>query len=354
MLIAWRELALSATATLKDALRNLDQSGKQIALVVAEDNRLLGTLTDGDVRRALLKDIHLTSSVTQAMNTDPTVGYEQEHLLAWRNKLQGKIIRHLPIVDSEHRLVNLYFDRPIATKGLPYPVVLMLGGLGTRLRPLTQTVPKPMLKVGNRPILEHILETLVSQGFTEFYFCINYLGNMIRAHFGDGTNWGVKIHYVEEQQRMGTAGALSLLPHTMQMPFLVMNGDLLTKVDFKALMEAHRDNHALATVCVREHEHQVPYGVIELTDNRIERVVEKPTYRYWVSGGIYALSPQTLSYIPNGQFYDMPELIDKIIGEKKQVDAFQLQDYWLDIGQMPDFEQAQTDYESQFSLGHSR
>jgi dTDP-glucose pyrophosphorylase len=351
MLIPWRPLSLPPTATLKDALRNLDDNALQITLVVDAQDKLLGTLTDGDIRRALLKDIDLSAVVTVVMNATPTVGQEGEHLLAWRQKLQGKKIRHLPIVNAQNQIIGLYFDRPIALSGLPYPVVLMLGGLGTRLRPLTQTVPKPMLKVGNRPILEHILETLVSQGFNEFYFCINYLGNMIRDYFGNGDKWGVTIHYVEEEKRMGTAGALSLLPHRMQTPFLVMNGDLLTKVDFKALMDFHYEQKAVASVCVREHEHQVPYGVIELTDTKIARVVEKPIYRYWVSGGIYALSPQALDTVPHDEFFDMPELIDKLIAQQLTVSAFQMQDYWLDIGQMPDFEQAQTDFDEQFLVG---
>lgn len=351
MLIPWRPLALLAQNTLKDALRNLDDNALQITLVVDEQDRLLGTLTDGDIRRALLRDLALSTPVMAAMNQQPTVGLESEHLVAWRAKLQGRSLRHLPIVNSYNQIIGLYFDRPVALSGLPYPVVLMLGGLGTRLRPLTQTVPKPMLKVGNRPILEHIMETLVSQGFTEFYFCINYLGHMIRDYFGDGETWGVTIHYVEESKRMGTAGALSLLPHAMQTPFLVMNGDLLTKLDFKALMDFHVAQKAVASMCVREHEHQVPYGVIDLNDNRVARVVEKPVYRYWVNGGIYALSPQALHFVPQDEFFDMPTLVDQLIERQLNVSAFQMQDYWLDIGQMPDFEQAQTDFDSQFLTG---
>lgn len=351
MLIPWKELSLSPTASLKDALKLLDATAKQITLVVGDDDCLLGTLTDGDIRRALLRDLSLNAPVTDVMNAQPSIGLQSEHLVAWRQKLQGKKIRHLPIVSADNHIIGLYYDRPVALSGLPYPVVLMLGGLGTRLRPLTQTVPKPMLKVGNRPILEHIMETLVSQGFNEFYFCINYLGHMIRDHFGNGEKWGVTIHYVEESKRMGTAGALSLLPHVMQTPFLVMNGDLLTKLDFKSLMDFHVAQKAVATMCVREHEHQVPYGVIDLNDNRIVRVVEKPVYRYWVNGGIYALSPQTLEFVPKDEFFDMPTLVDQLIERQLTVSAYQMQDYWLDIGQMPDFEQAQTDFDAQFLTG---
>lgn len=352
MLIPWKELSLKPNASLKEALQLLDVTAKQIVLIVDDQDKLLGTLTDGDIRRALLKDVILSAPVTQAMNATPIVGIEDEHLLAWRQKLQGKKIRHLPVINAAGYVVGLYYDQPVALSGLPYPVVLMLGGLGTRLRPLTQAVPKPMLKVGNRPILEHIMETLVSQGFNEFYFCINYLGHMIREHFGHGEKWGVTIHYVEESKRMGTAGALSLLPHAMQTPFLVMNGDLLTKLDFKSLMDFHIAQKAVATMCVREHEHQVPYGVIELSDTyRVTRVVEKPTYRYWVNGGIYALSPQALTFVPKDEFFDMPTLVDHIIEQQLNVSAYQMQDYWLDIGQMPDFEQAQTDFDTQFLTG---
>jgi dTDP-glucose pyrophosphorylase len=348
MLIPWQPLSLKSTDTLKDALRNLDDNALQIVLIVDDNQRLVGTLTDGDIRRALLNEVSLSASVALAMNKQPVIGFDTETPFIWKQKLQGRKIRHLPIVDSEMGLIQLFYDRPIDISGLPYPVVLMLGGLGTRLYPLTQTVPKPMLKVGNRPILEHIIETLVEQGFREFYFCINYLGHMIRDYFGNGERWGVSIHYVEEDQRMGTAGALSLLPHRMQTPFLVMNGDLLTKLDFKDFMNFHHEQKAVATMCVREHEHQIAYGVVELKDQLITRVLEKPIYRYWVNAGIYALSPQALDWVPTNSFYDMPTLIDQLIEQKMIVSAYQLQDYWLDIGQMKEFEQAQADFDVHF------
>ncbi|WP_178861204.1 nucleotidyltransferase family protein [Thiomicrorhabdus cannonii] len=347
-LFDWRDVAVNQNDDIRTALGVLDRASLQIVLVVAEDATLLGTLTDGDVRRALLRGETLDSAVALAMNRTPVIGHKRDSETAWRKILLEKALRHLPILDASGKMVGLYYGKQ-ALKKCRNAVVLMLGGLGTRLRPLTETVPKPMLKVGNRPILDTIVSHIAEQGFTEFYFCINYLGEQIRAYFGNGERWGIQINYVEENERLGTAGALSLMREELREPFIVMNGDLLTKIDLRALLDFHAEHGNEATACVREYSQQVPYGVIELDGAKVSQIVEKPVYRYFVNAGIYALSPSALDKVPQQAFYDMPTLMEDLLAEQRGVGGFPLTEYWMDIGQMPDFEQAQVDYDVHFT-----
>lgn len=339
----WSSVSLSIAADIRSAMEKLDQVALQIVLVVDNDNKLLGTITDGDIRRGLLVGKSLDAPVTEIINDSPMVGFDFESEMAWHRKMQRKLLRHLPIVDDEDKIVGLYHQKR-ADQRLTNPVVLMLGGLGTRLRPLTETVPKPMLKVGNRPILETILTHIADQGFEEFYFCINYLGDQIRQYFGDGSRFGVKIHYIEENDRMGTAGALSLIAEKFEQPFVVMNGDLLTKIDLAAMLDFHQIHQNQITAGVREYSQQVPYGVVEIDGPQVTQLVEKPIYRYFVNGGIYMLSPECMIKIPDDEFYDMTTLIEEMLAEQGKVGAFPITEYWMDIGQMPDYHQAQNDY----------
>lgn len=347
-LFDWQHISVPPQATIKETLAVMDKAALQIALVVDEAGHLLGTVTDGDIRRGLLAGKMLSSSIGEVMNLNPKVGKESELSTLWQKRMQQFQLRHLPIVDEQGKMVGLYYEKPIP-RSLKNPVVLMLGGLGSRLRPLTENVPKPLLPVGNQPILETIVKHIAEQGFERFYFCINYLGEQIRDYFGDGHQYGIEIEYIEEQDRMGTAGALSLLPQPPEEDFIVMNGDLLTKVDLKALLEFHQKHRNVVTACVREYAQQVPYGVVEMEDHRVSQLVEKPVYRYFVNGGIYALSPEALAYVPKNQFYDMPTLIEQVLSEEKPVGGFPITEYWMDIGQMPDYLQAQADYDIHFS-----
>ena len=345
-LFDWQTIAISEQATIREALTVLDQQAMQIVLVISPEQKLVGTVTDGDIRRGLLKGASLDSLIINVANTEPTVGLEHETEMVWKQHIKRKSLRHLPIINSDHKVIGLYYVQTEHTLRRKNPVVLMLGGLGMRLRPLTETLPKPMLPVGNQPILETIVKHISEQGFTEFYFCINYLGETIRNHFGDGSQWGVNITYIEEGQPMGTAGALSLLPSGAlnNGPMIVMNGDLLTKVDFTALIDFHTEHKNCITTCVREYSQQVPYGVIEMDGSQISQIVEKPTYRYFVNAGIYCLDADILQKIPDNEFYDMPTLVDVLLSEGKRTGGFPLTEYWMDIGHIPDYEQAQVDY----------
>lgn len=342
-----KNICVDESASIRTALKVLDHEAMQIVLVINSENKLIGTLTDGDIRRSLLRGDGLDANVLNAINAKPFIGFDSQNESAWKKSLLEHSIRHLPIVDNEKKLVSLYFDKPSLKKRLN-PIVLMLGGLGTRLRPLTETIPKPMLMVGDKPILETIVTHIAEQGFVNFYFCINYLGEQIRSYFGDGSKWGIHIEYVQEEERMGTAGALSLLPEKPSTSFIVMNGDLLTKVDLTALIDFHEKHKNITTACIREYSQQVPYGVVEVDNERVTQLVEKPVYRFFVNAGIYALSPEAMDKVPEQAFYDMPTLIEEVLSDRGNVGGFPITEYWMDIGQMPDFEKAQADYEIHF------
>jgi NDP-sugar pyrophosphorylase family protein len=227
-------------------------------------------------------------------------------------------------------------------------VVLMAGGLGSRLRPLTDECPKPMLRVGNKPLLETIIETFIEQGFRRFFISVNYMADTIKEYFGDGSRWGAEIQYLEETSRLGTAGALSLLPEKPQAPLLVMNGDLLTKINFRQLLDFHREHHAQGTMCVREYEFQVPYGVVKMDHHRITGFEEKPIQRYFVNAGIYVLEPQALQHIPHGVFFDMPSLFQTLMADRQEAVVFPIREYWLDIGHMADYDRANGEFARNF------
>ncbi|RLB68940.1 MAG: alcohol dehydrogenase, partial [Deltaproteobacteria bacterium] len=232
----------------------------------------------------------------------------------------------------------------------PNAVVLMAGGLGTRLRPLTANTPKPMLTVGSKPILETIIENFSRYGFHNFYLSVNYRAEKIREYFGDGQNQGASITYLSETKRLGTAGALNMLPEDLDSPIIVMNGDLLTNINFEHLLNYHLLTEADATMCVREYDFQVPYGVVRAKGAVIQSIIEKPTYQYYVNAGIYVLNPSVLKYIPAGENFDMPQLFDTLIEHKQKACSFPIHEYWMDIGQPNDFEKANDEYEEFFHV----
>lgn len=339
------KLLLTDDAVIHDAIEKLDNNEAHIVLVVDRNRRLLGTVTDGDVRRGILKGIGLHEPVVQIMNHQPIVARKGEDKAKLYTLMRKKMIRQLPIVDIDERICDLeVLEEVIEFNRKNNIVVLMAGGLSTRLRPLTNDCPKPMLKVGGKPILETILNSLMQYGFHQFYISINYLGDQIREHFGDGSKWGVEIQYLEEDSKMGTAGSLSLLPKHIQAPILVMNSDLLTKIDFNQLLTFHFEQGASATMCVREFDYTVPYGTCKLENNFIIDVVEKPTYKFFINAGVYVLEPKILNIVPQNTYFDMPALFSMLTKQKQPAAAFPIREYWLDIGQMSDFERAHQDY----------
>lgn len=344
-----QNIKLKKNATIKEALKIIDSGAMQIALVVDDSDTLVGTLTDGDVRRGLLKGLDLDSSIESITFTTPTIAMISDTKEEILKIALAKKLHQIPIVDASGKIVGIQrIEELIKPKEKTNKVVLMVGGLGTRLRPLTEDTPKPMLKVGNKPILQTIVEKFAEYGYTNIVMCVNYKSHVIQDYFGDGSEFGVNIEYILEEQRMGTAGALSLLREKPTEPFFVMNGDLLTNVNFEHLHDFHLSNNSLGTMCVREYDFQVPYGVVNIDGSKILSIEEKPVHKFFVSAGIYMLSPDALEYIPANEFYDMPTLFDKFISEKKNAISFPLREYWLDIGRMSDFERANSEYHGVF------
>jgi dTDP-glucose pyrophosphorylase/CBS domain-containing protein len=346
----WQKILVGPKTSVIEAMKVIDATAMQLALVVDENNLLLGTITDGDIRRSILKGQSLQLAVKDIMHCNPTVANASES----RNKIfkimKQKCLRHIPLIDDEGLVVGLVTFQDIVESGVEKNniVVLMAGGLGTRLKHLTANTPKPMLKVGDKPILETILENFIEHGFNKFLISVNYKSELIENYFGDGSQWGVQIEYLREDKKLGTAGALGLMPEKPILPVIVMNGDVLTKVNFNQLITFHSENKSVATMCVREYDYQVPFGVVKLDQHRILSIEEKPVQRFFVNAGIYVLEPEVLEMIPHNNHLDMPSLFELLIRKGMETSVFPIREYWLDIGRIDDFDRANGEYREVF------
>lgn len=343
-MIKWENIVVHTKQTLFETMKIIDETSLQFAVVVDEDNHLLGTVTDGDIRRGILRGEGLEVPINLIMNPHPLSAKYGLKTNTYKQLMKSKNLKQLPIVNDQNKIVDILFIDHLETPTNKNQVILMLGGLGKRLRPLTNDIPKPMLKVGNKPIVESIIEGFKQYGYTNFIFSVNYKKEVIQDYFQNGNIMGISIDYIEEKKRMGTAGALSLLENRPTEPFFVMNGDLLTQVNFDQLMQFHQEQNAVATMCVREYEYQVPYGVIETDGVELISIKEKPIHRSFVNAGIYVLSPEVFEYIPVDTFYDMPSLFEALINQGKKTSVFPIHEYWLDIGRVDDFNRANEQY----------
>lgn len=344
-----KNLILKENSTIKEALKIIDSGAMKIALIVDEKSRLIGTLSDGDIRRGFLNNLHLEDSIESIIFKNPTVCSIDDTKEKVLEVALAKKVYQMPIVNNDGVLLGIEeVDNLIKPKVKKNVVVLMVGGLGTRLRPLTNDTPKPLLKVGNKPILETIIESFSKYGFKDFILSINYKSEMFEKYFGDGSSLGVNITYIHETKRLGTAGALSLMKDKLQQDFFVMNGDLLTNINFDYLLKFHKESDAKATMCVREYDFQVPYGVVDIVDGVVKSIVEKPIHKFFVSAGVYMLNPSILSNIPKDTFYDMPTLFEKLIELEEKTVSFPLREYWLDIGRIEEYEKANSEYDEVF------
>ena len=341
----WKNVLLEASATILEALEIINKEALRVALVIDKEQHLVGVVTDGDIRRGLLNNLSLNDAIALVMNTNPTVaevGAERETLI---DLMESKGVLSIPLL-KDGKVVGLETLHGALSKNkYQNPVFIMAGGFGTRLRPLTDTCPKPMLKVGDKPILETVVKSFIKAGFSNFYISTHYMPEQIHQHFGDGSNLGVNISYVHEDSPLGTGGALGLLPEDMpkDLPLIMINGDVLTKVDFQRLLNFHIENDADATMCVREYDYQIPYGVINGEGNQITSMVEKPVQRFFVNAGIYVVSPRVIQSVEKNQNIDMPTLLEQHMKERQKVLMFPIHEYWLDIGRMDDFKRAQVD-----------
>jgi len=343
------EIIITEETTIKEVLKVIDEASKQIALVVDDKNKLVGTVTDGDIRRGIIKGIDLETEVKEIMNRD----YYSLHFNSPKEDILTKFketsFHQIPLVDDQGHVRDLALINEIIKENKKEnTVVLMVGGLGSRLRPLTNDTPKPLLLIGDRPILETIIEQFKAYGFVNFILCTNYKEMQIKRYFGDGSKFNVNISYVSENQRLGTAGALSLISKKIEKPFFVMNGDLLTRLNFDTMLKYHNEDGYVMTIGSREYNYQIPYGVIEIENQEVNDLVEKPAHSVFVNAGVYVLNPELIDLVPHNEFYDMTDLIDQLLSQKKSIGAFPIREYWADIGQHEDYQKANKEYGDKF------
>jgi dTDP-glucose pyrophosphorylase len=342
-------ILIKASATILEAVKAIDRGGMQIALVVDGERRLLATVTDGDVRRGLLRGVSLEAPVTEIMHGNPAAVRSEDGRDGALRVMQRLSVHQVPTLDSEGRVVGIErIDDFVGLQSRDTWIVLMAGGRGIRLRPLTETIPKPMLPVGGRPLLESIIRNIKDQGYQRFFISVNHRREVVQDHFGDGSSLGVSIEYLIERESLGTAGALSLLPERPSHTIVVMNADLLTSVRFDQLLQYHADQGVEATMCAREFISQVPYGVVRFDGPRLMEIEEKPTQRHFVNAGIYALSPSVFDLIAKDRPLDMPDLFSALIERKRPAAVFPIREYWMDIGQMDDLQRARDEFEAVF------
>jgi len=332
----WQRALVRQTATVEDVIRNLDQSAMQIALVLTDEDVLLGTITDGDVRRGLLRGLDLQSNVSEIMYRSPMVVPPEMGRDAVVYLMRANKMRQVPIVDERRKVVGIHLlDEVLMPNSRPNPFVIMAGGFGKRLHPFTKECPKPMLPVAGKPMLQHILERAAHDGFSEFYLSIHYLGRMIEDHFGDGSKWDLHIQYIREDVPLGTAGALSKLPPP-SLPFIVTNGDVLTDVHYSEVLDFHLQHKAIATMAVKRHDWQNPYGEVRTEGLKIVGFEEKPIHRSHVNAGIYVLDPTAVEYVKAGEPCSMPTLFERIAARGGRTIAYPMHEPWMDVGRPED------------------
>lgn len=347
----WKDILISPSASIRDAMRAIDSGSLKTAFVVSDEQCILGSVTDGDIRRGLLGLLNMDDPVTTVMNQNPvTCGTESS-----KQEVQ-KILRQydilcVPVVEENKikRIETLLSASKYEKR--KNPVFIMAGGFGTRLKPLTDSCPKPMLPVGQKPMLEILIERLSNQGFSNFYLSTHYLSHVIENHFGNGSKWNIKIDYIYEDVPLGTGGALSLIKRNISdLPILMLNGDILTDLDFTKLLDYHSKNDFDITMCLRELEHQISYGVVDTDGSTVIGIREKPKFIHDINTGIYVLSPSAVLGVDEGRYIDMPSYIEQRINNDKIVGAFRHPGYWLDIGRMTDYQKAQRDVSEIFHI----
>lgn len=344
---SWKKSLLPIGATIQDAIRCLNETGLQIAIVISGNDIFQGTVTDGDIRRGLLRGVKLENTVDEILNPDAVVIPPSMNREIALHVMEANRLNQLPIVSKDQQVVGLYsWNKFINSPERQNTIVIMAGGLGYRLRPHTSSCPKPMLQVGGKPILEHIITRAKQEGFKNFVLAIRYLGHMIEEYFGNGEAWGIHIEYLREDKPLGTAGALSLLQHTNNQPLLVTNSDVLSDIKFAKLLDYHVRQNATATMAVRLHELQHPFGVVRVDGLNIVGFEEKPMYRSNINAGVYVIEPSGLDVITKDEHCDMPVLFERLIQGNQRVLAYPMHEAWLDIGKPDDYEMVIRDYES--------
>lgn len=348
-----RKFLLPPDSSILKCMTCIDRNAKGIALIVDEKRRLIGTITDGDIRRAILAKMDLEKPISELLTQKANSPYPKPVTAPFETDqatllklMQDHSIRHVPLVDSFGRVVDLVtIEDLLPDRALQVQAVIMAGGFGKRLRPLTDEVPKPMLSVGGKPLIERIIGQLRESGIEQINITTHYKPEKIINYLGDGSGFGVKLNYINESQPLGTAGALGLMEKS-DGPLLVINGDILTQANFRAMLAYHQEHKADLTIAVSKYDFKVPYGVIESNGVFVREIVEKPSLSFFVNAGIYLLEPSACCYIPKNRHFDMTDLIEQLLEKKRPVVSFPIVEYWLDIGRHDDFDKAQEDIEN--------
>lgn len=321
-----------------DTMKHIDTCGKGIVYVVNDEKKLIGTITDGDIRRAIIDGAKINDSIDKFVNRNPVKANENFSNEQMKQLMIQKAVRELPIVNGNNEFIDtVSLNELIIPKGKNNMVLIMAGGLGTRLKELTKEIPKPMLNLGDRPIMQHIIERFKISGFNKFLVSVNYKSEIIENYFQDGSNYECTIEYLKEKQRMGTAGAITLAKHKIKDDFFVINGDIYCTVDLNKVMNFHKENNNDVTIVSVKRSVSVPYGVLNISGNDINAITEKPNYEFLISGGIYCLSPGIMSLIPEGQYYEITDLFNVCLSKGLKVRHYTMEDYWIDIGRIEDY-----------------
>lgn len=343
--INWKSSILNKSETMKDAISNLEKGMNRISIIVDDAGKLVGTITDGDIRRAILSNLSMETLVTKFMNKNPIYidpNFDKESVI----KLMGeKDIFQIPVVDENKKILGLEtLHNLLEQKKLDNPVFIMAGGFGKRLNPLTNKLPKPLLKIGSKPILERIILKFIDQGFHKFYISTHYMADKIENYFKDGSEWGVSIKYIHEEKPLGTGGALGLLPKSeIKKPLIMMNGDLLSEINLYELLRFHHEKKGTVTMGISQYEFQIPYGVVSRKKEKFIKIEEKPSQKFFVNAGIYVIDPSIVHTQRGNTYLDMPTLLNDIVKKKYTVNVFPIHEYWLDIGQPRDLNRAKED-----------
>lgn len=332
-------LVYSKNTTFEEAVRLLDQNGHGFLPIVDAENKLIGIITDGDLRRGILNRSFDLDSI---INKNPMLALKSESHVSIKKRLKELHRRHMPVVDESGYLIEVVVLDEFEKISHDNWVVIMAGGLGTRLGDLTKHIPKPMLDVGGKPMLLRIIEHFKTYGFHKFIICVNYKSEVIESYFGNGSKFKVEIKYTKESKRMGTAGALSLIDFEVEQPFFVVNGDVLTSVNYDDFLNYHITSNSEATMCIKRYSYEIPYACVEFDQEmNLVGVKEKPSYDYFINTGMYILNPSCISYLKKDEYFDMPSLYEILIDSKKNTKVFAIDEFWLDVGHKEDFNKAQ-------------
>ncbi len=339
-----RELAkfvIEDTRTIRAAMQAISDNWREVVLVADREGRVVGLVTDGDIRRGLLSGLTMESPVRGVMTKDYVhVGMDADRA-AVLDLMMARRIRHIPVLDRDRRLLGIHFlESLLGTADKPNAAVIMAGGEGRRLRPLTDRLPKPMVPVAGRPILERIVLHLVGYGVKRIHISVNYLAEMITGHFGDGSRFGCAIEYLREATPLGTGGPLSLLKERPGEPLIVMNGDLVTQVDVSRLLQFHARSRAAATLAARHHQVEIPFGVVSEKHGELVELTEKPTPHYLINAGVYVLDPDVLALVPQGAFFPITSLFEKLLAAKRKVAVYSIEEDWIDVGRREELDRA--------------